>query len=74
MGGGALIDEENQATSAPVKLMEAKKNKQKAWLLMFFMLVGLNASWVFAQSLTSDIEINKKVLNIKQLKPSRFQI
>jgi hypothetical protein len=60
MGGEPLIEEENQTTSAPVKLMEAKKNKQKAWLLMFFMLVGLNASWAFAQSLTSDIEVNKE--------------
>ena len=55
-----MIEEESQPTSAPVKLMEAKKNKQKAWLLMFFMLIGLNASWVFAQSLTSDIEVNKE--------------
>jgi hypothetical protein len=61
MGGGPMIEEEkSQTTSAPVKLMEAKKNKQKAWLLMFFMLVGLNASWAFAQSLTSDIEVNKE--------------
>jgi hypothetical protein len=59
-GGDILIEEESQPTSGPVKLMEAKKNKQKAWLLMFFMLIGLNASWVFAQSLTSDIEVNKE--------------
>jgi|TARA_B110000263_G_C15275490_1_gene495660 hypothetical protein len=61
MGGRVLIEEdESQATSAPVKLMEAKKDIQNAWLLMFFMLIGLNASWVFAQSLTSDIEVNKE--------------
>lgn len=47
----------------PVTILEAHRTQRKALLLMLFMVVGLNMSWLFAQSLSSDVELNKTGLD-----------
>ena len=49
----------SEVTEDPVALLQAKRTQQQAIFLMIFMIVGMNSAWLFAQSQTSDIEVNK---------------
>ena len=48
-----------EQSSDPIALLDTKRTQQKAILLMIFMVVGLNSAWFFAQSLSSDVEVNR---------------
>ena len=59
-----VIPEEDPPTSPggaddPVTELQAKRTQQQAFLLMIFMIVGMNSAWLVAQSQTSDVEVNK---------------